>query len=387
MFRPFAVFLSLAMTFSHSLAADSVSLGGAVLANVSSDNVPAIAKSGAAWSASNVATWAAAHSSTANLLVSERSAFASSIDREDRQQCVQLALVQSITRDLECHERQRAAAQALTAFHQLRGLDEQQLLLDEAYAYTEKLIRLAKKADELEIDDGNRFELEKQRLQIADQQAEASGGAAKLRVLLGQLTAKSYDEVEAARLFAPDSFESSWTLQQALPIGLTNRCDLKAIQSLCNGLNADSLPLARQVISTLQPGLGLAAAVASRRPLLAAIHSSDNASAAELCQRREQCAKLRQERESQIRAEIHVAVIDRDTAKKRLQIANEQRDIDEQLVKQSVMAIELDQATPGADIVATLTLLKSKGRVVQQQASLHVAEVRLREAMGVVLSD
>lgn len=382
MLRPFAVLLSLAMTFSQSLAADSVLRGGS-----STGSVLKAETSGSTLSASQVAALAAAGSSTANLLASERSAFASSIDREDRQQCVQLALVQSITRDLECHERQRAAAQALTAFHQLRGLDEQQLLLDEAYADTEKLIRLAKKADELEINEGNRFELDKQRLQIADQQAEASGGAAKLRVLLGQLTAKSHEEVEAARLLAPESFESSWTLEQALPIGLANRCDLKAIHSLCQGLNADSLPLARQVISALQPGLGLAAVVASRRPLLAAIHSSDNASAAELCQRREQCAKLRQERESQVRAEIHVAVIDRDTAKKRLQIATEQRDIDEQLVKQSVMAIELDQATPGADIVATLTLLKSKGRVVQQQMALYVAEVKLREAMGLVLSD
>jgi hypothetical protein len=339
------------------------------------------------WSESQVAAWAAAHSPAANLLQSERAATSASIDREDRQQCAQAALLQNVTRELECYERERSAARALTVFLQLRGLIEQKELLDAAYRSSDKLLRLAEKADELNLADGNRFELDKQRLQIADQQAEAGGGIAKLQVALSELIDKPFTEVIAMQFELPsDAPEHDDDFEQSLSVALSQRCDLKAIQTLCRSINNDTLPIVRQVMSSLRPGIGLAVAVATRKSLLGALHH-DDPSTAELCQRREQCAQLRAERESQIEAQIRLAIIERDTAKARLEIAKQRLAIDEQLVKQSVTAIELDQAKPGADILAGLERLRSQGEMVEQQTAVAIARVKLREATGTVLEE
>lgn len=379
MHKPFAVLLSILAASSFCFASDSEPASG--LAET--------------WTESQVVTWAAANSAAANLLQSERAAFSAAIDREDRRQCVQAALVQSVLRDLECHERERSAANALKLFHQLIGLQAQRELLDDAYRSTDKLLRLAEKANELDLADGNRFELDKQRLQIADQQAEAVGGVAKLQVALGELIGKPFVEVSVAQLPLPNDAPVSeggsqsqdplqWDKDQALEIALSHRCDLQALQQMCRSLNSDTLPIARQVMSSVQPGLGLAVAIASRKPLLSALHQDDH-SAAELCQRREQCAKLLEERRSQIEVQVHVAVIDRDTAINRLAIARQRLSIDEQLFKQSQTAIELDQAKPGSDIIADLERLKSRGKIIEFQTAVSVAIVSLREATGTVL--
>ena len=124
----------------------------------------------------------------------------------------------------------------------------------------------------------------------------------------------------------------------------------------------------------------------SGETLLAALHQ-DNNSAAELCQRREQCEQLRTERQSQIEIQVRLAFIDQNTAIARLSIAQQQAEQVSQLTRQSVIAIELDQAKPGTDLLAKLEQLQAQGRVIERQTALSLAAVKLRESMGTTIAD
>lgn len=376
MFKQFALLLSAIFFAAILRASDSSELVTQNCQNLMGSNV--------GWTADQVAAWAAANSSSANLLESERSSLSASIDRDDRQQCAQLVLMQHVIDDLVCYERSRSAAQALTVYHQLIGVERQQLLLGDAYVAADQLLRLAEKADELGIKDGNRFELSKQRLQVIDQKLEAVGANTKLRIALGELVGKSYGEVATAQLsIKAHQPTKRGSVNDAILDGVTHRCDIHAIDEMCRSLSMDSLPAMRQLLSSLQPGLGLAVAMVSRKPLLSLLHHDDD-SAAELCHRRQQCAKLRAERRSQVEAQIRVAYVERETALARNEIAKQQVDVDDQMVKLSIKAIELEKAMPGADQIAELAKLRSQGRVVELETAIAVADVKLAEATGTI---
>jgi len=376
MFKHFALLLSTIAYSAMLLANESTQLVSQDCQILSSGSV--------GWTATQVAEMASANSSAANLLQSERSSLSASVDREDRQQCAQLALLQRVIDDLACHERARAAAQTLTIYYQVVGLERQKLLLDDAYVAADQLLRFANKADELEIEDGNRFEIDKQRLQIADQKLESAGTNAKLRIALGELIGKPYSVVAtiylSSRYQQPSETQS---VDEAIITGLARRCDIQAIEQLCRSLSADALPAMRQLLGSLQPGLGLAIALTSRKPLLNLLHH-DNDSTAELCRRRQQCARLLDERRGQAEAQIRVAYIERQTAMARLEVAKQQLEIDDQLVKRSLKAVELEKAFPGAELVAELARLKSQGRVVELETAIAVADVKLTEATGTI---
>lgn len=352
-----------------------------VAAETFSSGQPAIA-----WTAEQVSRTAAANSTSANLLDSERSAVLASISRDDPKQCAQAALLQNVQRNFVCYERSRSAAQALTLYYQLIHLESQQRLLDDADQTLSQLLRMADKADELGLKDGNQSALDKRRLQVHDQRAEADGGNAKLRIGLGELLGRPFHQMVDAEFVdaASDDIRQSFSVDQWIAIALSDRCDIKAIETLCSSLNENSLPAARQLLGSLQPGLGLAIALASRQPLLASLHSDDRA-AAELCHRREQCARLLAARRAQVESQVRIAFIDHQTALSRLDIARQIAEIDLQQTAQSLKAIELDQAKPGAELLAKLEHLQTQGQVLERQSARAVAYVKLLEAAGAII--
>ncbi len=333
---------------------------------------------------------AAANSAAAHLLQSERTAFAAAVVRSDRSQCRQLNLVDNVTRDLACHERQRAAAQAQTLFVQLDAAKQQSTLLDQSDAVAAKVLRLATKAEELELQNGDRFGadragIEKQRLTIADQQAELAVAMLKLRLSLSDLIGDpSHHFLNPTALSRSDPL-ASLAVDECVAVALVRRCDLKAIESLCGSLNADTLPLVKQSLALLQPGIGLTLAIAARRSLIS-LHTDDT-SAAEICHRREQCQTLQHEQRSQIERQVRVAFAERGTALVRLEIARQQLAIDDSSLGQVRKEIPLDQAKPGSDLIAEIEQLRSAGLVVLRKAALGTAEISLREATGTVLDD
>jgi len=114
------------------------------------------------------------------------------------------------------------------------------------------------------------------------------------------------------------------------------------------------------------------------------LHHDDD-STAELCRRRQQCARLLDERRGQAEAQIRVAYIERQTAMARLEVAKQQLEIDDQIVKRSLKAVELEKALPGAELITELARLKSQGRVVELETAIAVADVKLAEATGTIL--
>ncbi len=329
---------------------------------------------------------AASNSIAANLVDSEELAISASADRNDRRSCLQDAVSRSVNRKLACHERERSAAQALVLYFQLLGLLKQRELLEQATLIAERLLQMAKKADELELKDGDVFELDKQRLSLLDQQEEADLGILKLRLSLAELVDNPCTEdclfVTSEGPIA-QGFDGDYAA--ALTTAYASRCDLQALDTLCRSLNEDTLPIVRQLLGSLQPGLGLSLLLATRKPLLA-LHSDDR-SDAELCQRRKQCQQLRQTRQGQIETQVRIAIAERDSSLARLTIAEQRSHIDSEIVNQRKKAIELDQAIAGADLIAELEHLRARGRVIERETAVAVAKVRLQEAIGTVLDE
>jgi hypothetical protein len=197
------------------------------------------------------------------------------------------------------------------------------------------------------------------------------------------LVGKPFDETRLANYINSSvaTTNAPLVLADQIAIAQASRCDLKAIESLCRSLSVDTLPMARQWLGALQPGLGVAIAIAARKPILAAFHSDDRA-LAELCKRREQCTQLRDERLRQIESEVHVAFVEYQTATTRQAIAKEHLELTSTAVEQVLKAIELEQASPGADLLAKLEQLESQGRLIDRQVAVAVAQVKLKEATG-----
>jgi hypothetical protein len=335
-----------------------------------------------------ISTSAAANSVAANLIQSEVRALSASIDRDEPTQLAQLCYAQRVLDELACHERQRAVAQALSLYHQLVALDQQKPLLAESLQIIDQLLRFAEKANELGIKDGNQSQLEDQRLQVLDQQLSADGNITKLRIALAELTAKPIDEMLAIPITPPsesilelESASYSASLEQSIQSAMLHRCDLKAIDSLCRSLSESNLATAKQLLGTIQSGLGLAFAATPRLAVLSALHHSDT-TACELRQRRQQCQSLRESRRSQIETQVRIAHVELQTATQRRELAQHPLSNADRAAQQARKAIELDQAQPGSDLLADLDRLQVQARYIERQSAVSLARVKLDEARG-----
>jgi len=337
------------------------------------------------WSIDDVTRWAAECCVAASVLHAEGDAAFASIDRDDRSQCAQANLVRGLTSDVASRECQKCVADARVAFHQIVGLQSQRELLVIATQTTQQLVRFADKATELGIKDGSRIEYERKRLDVADQMVDVDAKIAKLRVALAGYTNRSFADAMIATMQQPsDAPEILASRDEAIASGRTHRGDLKAIERICRCLSTDTLPVARQAMSSLQPGIGIAIASSARRGMLASLHGNDSDSA-EWCRRKTQCAAIRDAKQRQVDGEVLVAHIDYHAAISSLAIAEEQTTLGDDLVRQTDQAIEFGEATPGSDLLVKLDRLALDGKRLQRTVAVRVAGVQLDLAMGILV--
>ena len=337
------------------------------------------------WSVEFVRRSAAEASPTASLLESERRALGCGLDCDDAAAAARVGLMQAVLHQLARRERNEAAGNAMELYYRILGLQQQRALLVEAQAVLEELIATAKKAEELEIRDGNPRELEIRRLGIEEQLVRANFGIRKLRRQLGRLIDQPSQVADSALLTddLPVSIEML-NDEAVIAVALANRAELAAAQLLCRCWRAETNSAAKSLMGLLQPGLGLSAAVAALPTgLLARLHVNKEPPADLAC-RRQQCRLLQQTIADSIRSDALEANAELRQAAALLEIAQQTHQLYQQQASESSSNVEFEQAAPGSEKLDQLQALESEGELIQAIVDQAVAEVQLREAQGVL---
>lgn len=351
------------------------------------------------WTIHEVAMWASAHSTAANLFVSERRALSNGLDHDDEKRSAQVGLSQAILRALGRHDRHESAAEAAKLPLRINGLQEQIRLLNQARSAVGDLTSLAKKAEELELADGDPLQFLQQSLALDDQTTQASFGIRKLRRDLARRTGKPRELADSATLSNQlDQWSNpnpaDWLpagpddIDTAIAIAFANRADLEAVETLCRCMSIDSLPAARSMMAVLQPGLGLATSGGSK---LAALHDLNllhglgekELLERELACRRAQCRSLQQSARDAIEDQIGIASLDILEARQRLSIAIAAQSLAQTQLVTQISAVEIEKAAPGSDRTTELELLKRKGVTVERQVDLATARVHWLKVLGI----
>ncbi|WP_153558518.1 TolC family protein [Roseimaritima sediminicola] len=337
------------------------------------------AESVAGWSVESVRHWAAQNAALANALAAESRSVGAAYDRQKDDQRKQACLTQMVLAHLAAHDRNRAAAEAMTAYYRIVALEKQVNLLTDAIEVVETLTRLAEKAEELELPDGNSNELRRQRLELGVRHVDAATAIRKLRLRLARLTGQPLTATEQAWLSDPlPGAGNPLPLDEALSDAWAHRHDLQAIEVVCPRISADTMPAVRSLMGVLQPGLGIAAAVATKCSLFAAGGEEGQ----DVCARRNQCRQLAQTRRDQIEDEVRLAMLELEASYQRTQLVRDRLELARQAAREQAKAVELEQSPAGADLLAALESLEVQGDLQTRLMEQAVAEVELLEARG-----
>lgn len=342
------------------------------------------------WTVAAVGRAAADHAPAARLLETERTASACGLDREDSEACARVGLIQAVYGDLAAHQRNDAAADAMSAYWRAVALRDQLDLLDEAYPLLDTLEALADAAERLEIPDGNRDQLADERLQIEDRLIEGRFSQRRVRHQLAALTGSSVAQAEAAQLedLLPVPQETDLDVDRQIDIAMRNRSDLHAAETLCRCMNGNSLPAARDLLGTFSPGLGIAAATATaaRGSRLLALHAP-RPSFPDLACRRSQCNELVAVRREQIYAEVRDAVLQLEEAVARAEVASRRAELADTAARRAIRATEIEQQAPGTGQRAQLESLEQQADRIEKQLRVAQALVELKRAQGTAGSE
>lgn len=341
------------------------------------------------WTAAEVGRAAADHAPAARLLESERTASACGLDRDDPEACARAGLIQAIYGDLAAHQRNEAAADAMAAYWRAVAVRDQLELLAQADPLIDTLQALAEAAARLEIADGNRDQLDDQRLQLEDRLIEGRYSLLRLRHQIAALTGSSNEQAETARLADPLRVPRMIDLdaERQIEIAFSNRGDLRALETLCRCMNGNSLPAARDLLGTFSPGLGVAsaAATAARSSRLLTLHAP-RPSIADLACRRAQCNELVAARREQVQAEVRDAVLQVEEAVARADVARRRAELADAVAQRALRATEVEQQPPGAGEQAQLVALERQAELIERQQRVAVALVELQRVQGIAAS-
>lgn len=333
------------------------------------------------WSADSIRRDAASTSVKARMIEAERQSIACSFDRNDKSACAQAMLIHAVLGDLAAAERNKSAGEALRLYCRAVGADRQLKVIEAAEATLGELITVAKRARELEIPDGDQDDLNQQRLSLQIQATQLRSSRQMVRYRLSRLTGRSAAQAMSATL--PDFsgiFESVSDPDAAVTTALSDRAELRAVNTLCGSMTTSSLPAGRSMLGVLQPGLGLITSSMPRFSLLCGLQHKDQGS--DLNRRREQCGQLRQVTEESIRDEVFLAYLsDRDHAR-RSELHQQKHAAALETRARHGAAVRIGQMRYGSEQLATIKALEIEGKMIEQQVESNVAGIVLQQAMG-----
>lgn len=331
------------------------------------------------WTAEMVRVWAAECADGARALQAESRSVGAAYDRDKGEQRQQACLTQTVLAHLAAHDRNRAAAEALSTYYQIVAIEQQLSTLRDAIEVVDTLTQLAEKAEQFELPDGDPNALQQQGLELAARVVDAEVGIRKLRLRLARLTGRPLSVANEVLLSDPiPPAPVMLSLDDALADALAHRRDLQAIEAVCPCISSDTMPAVRSLMGVLQPGLGIGTAIATKSLLFA--HGGEEGK--DVCARREQCRALAHTRRGQIEDEVRLAELELQACYQRTDLADQRLTLAKQAAREQAKAVELEQSPPGADLLSALESLTVRGELQSRWMEQSLAEVELLEARG-----
>jgi hypothetical protein len=334
------------------------------------------------WTADDVAQWSAAHSPAARAMESERSIVGVGMDREDQGQKAQVALIQSVYREMAKFHRSDSMGSALKAYYQAVAVREKKALLRQSAPILETLESMAGQARDLDIPDGDPAAISDTIMEMEDRWYQADYGYQRLLNQLAGLTGQKIDPSGLPVLSTPlpSSAETLLSIDEYLQAALANRSDLVAVETLCRCMNGKSLSAARSILGMLSPGAGMTALPTPPSGLMA-LHGLE-VPTADLACRKMQCQQLSEMRRQQIQSEVRDRYIQLQEAIARWRVSQKRVDAKRNAVENAKRARELEQVPPGTELRMQLELFEYQAISIDRQLALAEAMVALSQATG-----
>ncbi len=283
------------------------------------------------------------------------------------------------------HEaRNRSAAAALALYYKLLELE---LKADVLTNSVTEIDTLTKRADEL-VEKGFKVPddlhaLRKQRVDLTGDGAKLRSGIARLNAELKSLLA--IDPGTPGHILPSDSVKvvpDPLDPEAAVQAGLANRSDLNLIRGVQNQIDVRTLAAAKRVLFGVSPLLAAVARPAAELPPLNPFVSG--LAKAEGTALRRQLGGLLRDRERDAAKEIRTAVDEWTTARDLVAVARKKFELDTQRLadlkkeRDAGLDVEADQGK------AKLDLLKSEAELISTVVAWKLADVKAREAMGIL---
>jgi hypothetical protein len=286
--------------------------------------------------------------------------------------------------------RNQAAEAALDRYFQIADAEVRSAVAREGGPILDALFKKAREAKDAKV----RYPLDPddvdlQRGQLAGQLDQADAGVRAMNVDLRRRLGLSPDPADE-RLWPvvrsgidPGPADASRSVNAAL----ADRPELRAWRALQQGLNADTLPVARDLLGGAAPlaagasGSGMLARCLAKLNLRRS--KADPCADAELEVRRKQLADLIASRERDVADEVRVAVVALDSQTRRVAFARDR--VDRWREKLDEAERQLKAGVPLADLQEAqvrLEWLKARAELVAEVMAWHRARVRLKAAMG-----
>jgi outer membrane protein TolC len=225
-------------------------------------------------------------------------------------------------------------------------------------------------------------ELDRYRIQLDEQQrlvdASVVQAGAQLRYLLGMDPAHG-PRIHPVLEGAIATVTAPIDVEQAIATGLAMRPDLNLLRMLIGELDFRTLPFALGALQHVESSAGVPPAGS---PLLALLKRSCNDTAVEI--RRSQLVTLLQDLEQASVAEIRRAVETVATEVQQMRLAEQTIGTWLERLKDVDRHIKEGTATPLDLSTSRLRLLEARSNLVKHATEARIAEIRLREAQGIL---
>jgi hypothetical protein len=280
--------------------------------------------------------------------------------------------------------RNRTAAAALTLYYRLLELELKSDVLKSSVAELDALVR----ANEILIEKGfketaDAYALKRQRIDLLGEQAKLRSGIQRLNAELKSLLAidpgaKGFllpaDQVRVV----PDPLDPDLAVQA----GLGRRADLTLLRFLATATDHRTLPAVRRALVGVTPVLGAVTAVATGAASLSPFVSS--VAKAEAGAVRRQLHGLLKDREREAAKEIRTAVEGWATARDLVAIARKKFELGQERVTEYEKRQKVGQGVELELRKARLELLQAEADLVGEIANWKLADVKAREAIGLL---
>ncbi len=280
--------------------------------------------------------------------------------------------------------RNRTAAAALTLYYRILELELKADVLANSVQEVDALLKMAATLEDKGFKaSDDTHALKKQRVELTGDGAKLRSAIAKLNAELKSLLAIDpgtpglilpADQVKVV----PDPLDPHLAVQ----VGLASRADLNLLRGVANAVDVRTLSAAKRVLAGLVPVLAAVSRPTDEPSLLTPF--VDGLAKAEGCAVRKQLTGLLHDREREAAKDIRTAVDEWTTARDLVAVARQKFELDTRRVDDLTKRSKVGDAVEADLGRAKLELLKTEADLIGTVTAWKIADVKAREAMGLL---